>query len=151
MVRSSSKSSRNLMLYIKKTPLYSISPKFSNFESMQGRKAIKDHKSEIPGKLEPYEDPDRKFKNVYHFPPLYKKNSRGNVMEWRIFVRVEVKGKVIKPTYDNLPKKAIAYRWTWSKENTESGGAVRVSDDFSVEEGLNLGKINATTVLYSSP
>jgi len=118
---------------------------------MQSRKAIKDYKKEIPGSIVKYIDPldpKTKYPHVFAFPTLYKETSRGNVMEWHILVRVVSKGEILKPTFytSDPPAGSKAYYWTWTVENTESGGTPQVSADTLIASGKNLDKANETNV-----
>lgn len=119
---------------------------------MESRSVVKDYKKEIPGGFGKYVDPldkTRKYKHVYLFPTLYKKTSRGNIMEWHMIVRVghPTKELDISEYYTtNPPKKTVAYFWTWTIENTESGGTPQVSDETAIKEGKNIGKSNETNV-----
>lgn len=114
---------------------------------MQGRKAIQDYKDDIPGEIQKYNREGVKYKYVYHFPTLYKKTSRGNVMTWEIFVRVEKSGKEFDPSKlygEDNSDKINAFYWTYTIEQTESGGTPRVSQETEIEDGKNIGKKNET-------
>jgi ATP-dependent DNA ligase len=126
--------------------------RFSIKKQMHSRKAIKDYKKEIPGSIVKYVDPiDPKIKytHVFAFPTLYKETSRGNVMEWHILVRVSSKNDNLNPKdfyTSDPPAGAKAYYWTWTVENTESGGTPQVSAPTLIASGKNIDKANETNV-----
>lgn len=115
---------------------------------MEGRKAIKDIKKEIPGMFKTYKDKKTKesVKNVFTLPTLYKYSSRKNIMEWNIGIHVEPMPNPPSKAYTSLSEDAVATFWSWSIENTESGGTPMVSNKTKITEGKNIGKVNETNV-----
>lgn len=106
---------------------------------MEGRTVVKDYKNEIPGQITK--------DNIYEFPKLYKNTTRGNVMEWQLFIRMSDNSNPSQ-YYNNKVKKGVkAYYWTISVENLNDGkGKPRVSEETIIENGKNIGKINETNV-----
>lgn len=115
---------------------------------MEGRKAIKNIKTEIPGAFSIYKDikTGEKTKDVFLFPSLFKNTSRGNIMQWNIGVFVDPMPKPPSIAYKTVPNNAVASFWSWSIENTESGGTPMVSNKTKIMEGKNIGKVNETNV-----
>ena len=114
---------------------------------MEGRKAIKDLR-EIPGKFGTYTNAKtgKSLRNVFLLPTLYKNTSRGNVMAWNIGVLANPMPTPPTKAYKSVPEGATASFWSWSIENTESGGTPMVSNQTKITEGKNIGKVNETNV-----
>ncbi len=115
---------------------------------MEGRKQVKDIQKEVPGKFGIYKDSKtgEKIKNVFMLPTLYKNTSRKNVMAWNIGVLVDPIPTPPSKAYTEVSKNATASFWSWSIENTESGGTPMVSNKTIITEGKNIGKANETNV-----
>ena len=109
---------------------------------MQSRKAVTDYKA-IPGGFKKYNDGANKWPYVYTFPTLKKKSSRGNDMEWTIYIRAEPMPKNTKALYD-VARVSECYYWTISLERGANGGTPRISEETHIKCGKNIGKANET-------